>query len=102
MSRATSPSTRKCYGLSWVAGESGDGVPAPSERGDPSAGKRGPKGQWANAELLALIRADWAETEWVGEAGGSGRSSPASSRYRRCQHSPVFLVGRGHVLEEVV
>jgi transposase InsO family protein len=30
-------------------------------------GKRGPKTQWSDAELLALIREDIATTEWVGE-----------------------------------
>lgn len=74
MSRATSPSTNKPYGLTRVCrawSVSRATVyrrrAAEAREEPPVLGKRGPKTRWSDAELLALIREDLSSTEWVGE-----------------------------------
>lgn len=73
MSQATSPSTNKPYGLARVCRVWGVSratmyrrVSAASEA--PSLrGRRGPKTRWSDEELLARIREDLSNSEWVGE-----------------------------------
>lgn len=74
MSRATSPSTQQRYGLvrvcrAWRVSRATvyRRRESAASEAPPSVGKRGPKGPWTDAELLALIREDLTSSEWVGE-----------------------------------
>lgn len=72
MSRAISPSSSKPYGLERVCSVWRVSRATVYRRRRPPSplrlvGKRGPKTQVSDEELLALIREDLATTEWVGE-----------------------------------
>lgn len=73
-SRAVSPSSNKTYGLARVCRAWRVSRATVYRRRESAAseaphvlGKRGPRTQWSDAELLGLIREDLATTEWVGE-----------------------------------
>lgn len=72
MSQAISPSARKPYGLervchAWRVSRATLYRHRLAKSPLRVVGKRGPKTQWSDEELLALIREDLATTEWVGE-----------------------------------
>ncbi|MBX5484937.1 MAG: IS3 family transposase [Myxococcaceae bacterium] len=73
MSRATSPSANKPYGLARVCrvwGVSRATVyrrASAASEASPVRGRRGPKTRWSDEELLARIREDLSTSEWVSE-----------------------------------
>jgi putative transposase len=72
MSQAISPSSKRSYGLARVCrvwGVSRASLYRRRRAENPLrvVGKRGPKTQYCDEELLALIREDLETTEWVGE-----------------------------------